>query len=408
MTALEQKTPSLRGLFLLIAISGALLISLIGMGLYLWVSSLWPLVIAAGLAVMLLLVLTASYFVLNRRVQNDPVITVSRRYGITWSDRAEDEDWKEKQVRTIIYTSAFAAASIVGLFVLGRYVLPLILNADRTLTNTARIAVGILIALLLITAIVIAFRRYVEIPTGAGWRWTAIVISLIMILIGAWLFYGGAFPVDLEFLHARRATASLTPLIVLGFVAFLGVFAGLAAPGRRIETARDMTILGAVMFWLTGLFELIGPTAIPIAVAVPVLIIVALLIYLILRVFRVIVEALLALFRSLIQVVAALLRLLPRLGTKVWELIVSRTFWKRLDAWIDMREAQLRILNRYVPEWTEIFLMWANGTIPTWEEAGTKWTTAARDRGAKWLEARQTFQRRLKEISGQQETTVSS
>ena len=400
MTTPERKPPSIRWLFLLIAGSSALLLILIGIGLDLWFGSPKPLMIMTALAAMLLLVLSATYFVMNRRAQDGSVITVSGRYAIKWWERAGNED-RWEQLRSIIFTALFVAACVAVLVALGRLVLqPLLRAPARSPTDVALIVGGVLVAILLIVGIATVFRRLVAMPSGTGWRWTAIVVALLLILLGAWLFYGGRFPTDWAFLHARRAKAGPAPLIALGVVVFFGTIAWLAARGRRLEMARDMTVFGAVVFWLTALFDLEGPAAIPVAVAVPALVVITLLVYALLRMFEQIVKALRAFFRALLQMLAALISFPPKLGRKVWDCIINNRFWKRVDAWIDLKGEQLRILGQYSQQWTETLLRWANGTISL-EEARPEWATTASERDAAWEKAHVDYTDRLNSITGQ-------
>ncbi len=398
MTTSERKQVSIGWLLQVITVGSAVLLILIGIGVYLWFGSLWSLVITASLGAIFLLILFAIYYMLARRSQQESVLTVSKRYAITWWDRAEDEDWKVRQLRNIILYIVF---TLIGFVVLAKFVVTGLQAAPSgNFADILRIGGGVFLVILVGIGIFTISRKHIGVLSGTRRNWTTIVIALLMIMLGIWLFYGGQFPANWSFLHLRQTKASLAPIISLVVVAFFGFFAWLAARHRRIEAARDVTVMGAVIFWVIALFDLLGPAAIPLTIAVPALILIALFIYILLRIARQISESLYTLFESLVQFISALFRLVARSVNMVREFILNWKFWQQVDAWIDLRGEQLRILGQYLQAWTEILLDWANDII-TLEKAKDEWTAEKAKRNSVRVKARNEYEDRLEEIRRQ-------
>jgi len=372
MTTSTHRSTDMRWLLVLIVGAGTLFLILVGIGLYLWFDSFLPLVIMIALAVMLLLVSVFMYL-MRRHPRDSSALTVSKRYAISWWDRSQDEEWKKKQFEN-------ALLAVVGVLILVGVVqykiLPRLRAPDSSPTEIVFLSVGTLSVILLVVWITLLFRRLVVMSSSiyteqrAKWQWAPIVITLLSIPLGIWLFYGGYLPHD-WLTHAGRSRTSPAPLIVLGVLSFLGAI--VINRERRVEIASSIIIFTALAFWLVGLSDLMGLNAILVVSAVPAFVLLVLFVYVGIRIFEPIIEYLSRSFRALINFLATLTSLLPKLGRKAWRLIISSKFWKRVDAWIDLQGSRLRILGVYTQEWTDTLLKWANDAI-TWEEAQGKWS----------------------------------
>lgn len=409
MTTPERKPPKARLPFLLIAGSSALLLILIGIGLYLWKGTLWPLIITASSATILLIVLIASYFVMNRRAHNDSAITVSKRYGITWSDRAEDVIWKQKQVRNIVITALLIVAvlAIFGWFVLR----PLLLAPGRNATDIALIGGGVIAAIMLVGAIIRLFRRLVAMPPVAGWRWATITAAAVMILLGGWLFYGGHFPSSWVSISARHSMAGAGPLVALGIVAFFALIAALTpeteseGQRQRLVVIGDMAVFGAVVFWLSALIDMFGAAVIPMAIPLVILVVGAALVYVLDHIGGPLGSFVRDIFGALLQALAAVVKSPVKGWRIVWNRIKSSRWWNRADAWLDLQGNRLSAQGQHALEWTEALLQWINDVngATDLKTTRTKWATADAKRGADLRAAREEFSDRLKEINKPQE-----
>lgn len=376
-----------------ITVLSVLFILLVGLALYLWLDSYLPLVIAAILVAGLLLVLGVTY--LMRLRTRDNLLTVSKRYAITWWDRIEDEEWTKKQLLNIIYTVLFVALGVFLFTILFRTsILPLLRSVTRGPIDLLLLGVGMLVIVVFVIGAVLLVRQLVAEPGGTEWRWISVAIVLLFLLLGIWLFYSGHFPDWAS--RSGRSRSGPAPLVVLGTIGLFGMITWLSV--RRFETARAWLVFATVAFWFAGLFELVGPgPSVSVGTVIPALVLFILCVYVVIRILKEIIDALRAFFRAAIQFLAAFVGIVPKIGRKLWRLIVDSRFWRRADVWIDLQGQRLRILGIYAQEWTDTFLRWVNDAISV-EDARAEWANIKLNRETKWHEAHEEYVNRLRQI----------